>query len=177
MKLALLILDGFGLPIKYSKYIKKLYENKLSCKLGAAENFVGLPKKVMGNSEIGHLNIGGGREFQHILLKINDTIKKKEFSKINEIQNIKKRLNQNKSNLHIIGMYSESGVHSHLNHLKELIKTFELYNIKLHIITDGRDTDKKSAKKYIDKINNIIKKKKRRHKDLILLKNILYYFP
>ena len=123
-------------------------------------NIVGLPKKVMGNSEIGHLNIGGGREFQHILLKINDTIKKKEFSKINEIQNIKKRLNQNKSNLHIIGMYSESGVHSHLNHLKELIKTFELYNIKLHIITDGRDTDKKSAKKYIDKINNIIKNKK-----------------
>ena len=164
----LCILDGFG----YSKekkgnavesantphfdYLFKKYPSSL---LDASGVSVGLPEGQMGNSEVGHQNIGAGRVvFQQVQI-INNAIKDKTFFENKEFLGLIDYVKKNNSKLHLVGLVSEGGVHSRLDHLLyllELCKQQEVSNVYIHILTDGRDTLPHSSKKYIDILNSKI---------------------
>ncbi len=121
---------------------------------------VGLPDNQMGNSEVGHLTIGAGRIIQQELVRISNTVKEKKLIKNTALNDFSKTLKKKGGTLHIMGLCSDGGVHSHINHLCGLIQWAaekELKNVSLHLFTDGRDTSAKSASKYIKKIENEIK--------------------
>ncbi len=165
----LIILDGFGLSKeKFGNAIKsagtpnldklkKLYPYST---LNASGTAVGLPEGQMGNSEVGHLTIGSGRVILQDLLKINDDIAKGNFQ---ENPNIIKAINHaiiNNSALHIMGLLSDGGVHSHINHLfaiLDMAKNMNLKKVFIHAFLDGRDTPPDSGFKYLDMLNERIK--------------------
>lgn len=151
----LCILDGWGVssndkhnaiiganPKTYNYFL----DNFPHSKLFASEQSVGLPSLQMGNSEVGHMTIGGGRVFQQDLLRISHELQE-NISNISVLQN-----NNPSTNVcHILGLVSDGGVHSHIDHILSLAQYYIDNNIRvwLHIITDGRDTLPKSAKQYI----------------------------
>ena len=121
---------------------------------------VGLPDAQMGNSEVGHLTIGAGRIIQQELVRISNTVKENKLIENPALNEFSKTLKSNGGTLHIMGLCSDGGVHSHINHLSGLIKWAsenELLNVSLHLFTDGRDTSAKSAAKYIKTIQKTIK--------------------
>jgi len=122
---------------------------------------VGLPDGQMGNSEVGHLTIGSGRIIQQELVRISNIVKNNQLNIVNELEEMADSLKKNNSTLHITGLCSDGGVHSHIDHLLGLIKWASENSIKkvaIHIITDGRDTPAKSASKYLKQIESCIKK-------------------
>ena len=128
--------------------------------INASGSDVGLPDGQMGNSEVGHLTIGSGRIIQQELVRISNVVKKNQLHLVNELKEIANSLKRNKSTLHITGLCSDGGVHSHIDHLLGLIKWASdngIKNVAIHIITDGRDTPAKSASKYINQIESCIK--------------------
>ena len=167
----LIILDGFGLgkdypgnAIKLAKTpnIDRLMREYPTTTLEASGLAVGLPEGQMGNSEVGHLNIGAGRIIYQDFTRISKSIvdgnffEKEEFLKA--IENAKK----NKSKIHLIGLVSKGGVHSHISHLYallELMKKQDFYNVYIHAILDGRDVSptagKEDIKELVDKIKEI----------------------
>ena len=160
----LCILDGFGereevkgnaikaahMP-NYS-YLKNNYPSSL---LEASGEAVGLPKGQMGNSEIGHSNIGAGRVLYGPLMRINNSIKDGSFFKN---KNILKTIGKSKGNkLHIMGLLSDGGIHSHINHLMallDLVKSEGIKEVYIHAFTDGRDTLPNVSIKYFDRLQN-----------------------
>jgi len=129
--------------------------------ISASGSDVGLPDGQMGNSEVGHLTIGSGRIIQQELVRISNIVKNNKLGLVNELKEIANSLKKNNSTLHITGLCSDGGVHSHIDHLLGLIKWASDNGIKkvaIHIITDGRDTPAKSASKYLNKIESCIKK-------------------
>lgn len=166
----LTILDGWGysektkgnaIKIANTPTIDKLWQNFPHTLLSASGEDVGLPNKQMGNSEVGHTTIGAGRIINQDLVRIQKSIETKEFFKNKIIHNVCKQVYVNKSKLHIIGLCSNGGVHSHIKHLKALIEVTNEYknHICLHLITDGRDTSPKNATIFIQDIINHIKNK------------------
>lgn len=168
-KVALLILDGWGIEknkkisaINLAKtpninfYIKK-YPN--STLLTSGLN-VGLPKNQMGNSEVGHINLGAGRIVYQNLEKINFDISNNIFFNKKILKNtLLLAKNQNKK-IHLIGLVSNGGIHSHIHHLEKLIdvtQIFKLNQVYIHAFTDGRDSNPKSGKIFITQIINKIK--------------------
>jgi len=166
-KVMLTILDGFGLRdeiignavVQASKpcfnYLWSKYPHST---LNASEEFVGLPKGQMGNSETGHLNIGAGRIVYQPLEYINNKIKTNEFYNNEVLLNIMNYAKENNKKLHLIGLISDGGIHSHINHLKELLNMTKLNNIDnvyMHLITDGRDTFVNSGYNYVKEINDL----------------------
>jgi len=164
----LIILDGWGISSNkqgnaiYSAKkpnmdnFMKIYPNTGLLASGLA---VGLPEGQMGNSEVGHLNIGAGRVVYQDLTKISRSIELgKFFSKeafLKAIENAKK----NKSSLHLMGLLSDGGVHSHIDHIKALIslaKKNDVKNLYLHAFLDGRDVPPRSALKYIEEIKKFM---------------------
>ena len=134
------------------------YPNTL---ISASGSDVGLPDGQMGNSEVGHLTIGSGRIIQQELVRISNIVRKNKLGLVNELKEIADSLKKNNSTLHITGLCSDGGVHSHIDHLLGLIKWASENSIKkvaIHIITDGRDTAAKSATKYLNQIESCIKK-------------------
>ena len=134
------------------------YPNTL---ISASGSDVGLPDGQMGNSEVGHLTIGSGRIIQQELVRISNIVRKNKLGLVNELKEIADSLKKNNSTLHITGLCSDGGVHSHIDHLLGLIKWASENSIKkvaIHIITDGRDTTAKSATKYLNQIESCIKK-------------------
>jgi len=134
------------------------YPNTL---VSASGSDVGLPDGQMGNSEVGHLTIGSGRIIQQELVRISNIVKNNKLGLVNELKEIADSLKKNNSTLHITGLCSDGGVHSHIDHLLGLIKWASENDIKkvaIHIITDGRDTPAKSATKYLNQIESCIKK-------------------
>ena len=122
---------------------------------------VGLPDGQMGNSEVGHLTIGSGRIIQQELVRISNIVKKNKLKQVQELIKIADLIKKNNSTLHIAGLCSDGGVHSHIDHLLGLIKWASEEGIKkvsIHVITDGRDTPAKSASKYLKKIEECTKK-------------------
>ena len=122
---------------------------------------VGLPDQQMGNSEVGHLTIGAGRIIQQELVRISNTVKENKLIENTALNDFSKTLIEKGGTLHIMGLCSDGGVHSHIDHLCGLIEWAakkDLKNVALHLFTDGRDTSAKSAYKYIkileDKINS-----------------------
>nr|YP_009399054.1 phosphoglycerate mutase [Taenioma perpusillum]ARW68451.1 phosphoglycerate mutase [Taenioma perpusillum] len=164
----LTILDGWGYSktskgnaIKLAKTptIDRLLENNSYTLLSASGTDVGLPDNQMGNSEVGHTTIGAGRIINQDLVRIQKSIDSQEFFKNNTIHNICKNVEKRGSQLHLIGLCSNGGVHSHINHLKAIIKITKKYGIHvcLHLITDGRDTPAKVAVTFINQITDYIK--------------------
>ncbi|MGI6612407.1 MAG: 2,3-bisphosphoglycerate-independent phosphoglycerate mutase [Candidatus Nanosyncoccaceae bacterium] len=152
LPLVLLILDGFGLAepglgnaISNAKtpVFDYLWQNMPHTQLQAAESAVGLPEGQMGNSEVGHLNIGAGRVVKQTLVEINDAIADGEFVKNAILQEALETAKENGERLHLIGLVSDGGVHSHIDHLVAIVeaaKNAGLEHVFIHAITDGRDT-------------------------------------
>ncbi len=129
--------------------------------ISASGSDVGLPDGQMGNSEVGHLTIGSGRIIQQELVRISNIVKNNQLGLVNELKVMAASLKKNNSTLHITGLCSDGGVHSHIDHLLGLIKWAsdnKLKKVAIHIITDGRDTPAKSALKYLNQIESCIKK-------------------
>ena len=127
--------------------------------LQASGPSVGLPDGQMGTSEVGHMNLGSGRIALQPLQAITEAINSKEFNKNENILEVINHVKDNNSNLHIFGLLSDGGVHSHINHLLALLevcKENNLENVYLDICLDGRDTYEKSALKYLDILNDKI---------------------
>ncbi len=129
--------------------------------ISASGSEVGLPDGQMGNSEVGHLTIGSGRIIQQELVRISNIVKNNQLGSVNELQKIAASIKKKDATLHITGLCSDGGVHSHIDHLLGLIKWASDNKIKkvaIHVITDGRDTPAKSASKYLNQIDSCIKK-------------------
>jgi len=129
--------------------------------ISASGSDVGLPDGQMGNSEVGHLTIGSGRIIQQELVRITNVFKDNQLGLVNQLKEVADTLKRNNSTLHITGLCSDGGVHSHIDHLLGLIKWAsdnKLKKVAIHIITDGRDTPAKSALKYLNQIESCIKK-------------------
>lgn len=167
--ITLVILDGWGASDKtngnaikqadlpnYNSFLKE-YPN---CILHTSGKAVGLPEGVMGNSEVGHENIGGGRIVTQKLTLISQKIEDGSFFKNNVLQNALEHTKKHNSKLHIMGLVSEGDVHSHLGHLYalfELAARNKVENVVLHAITDGRDDPPKAAIPLIKKVEEKIK--------------------
>ncbi|MXV38870.1 2,3-bisphosphoglycerate-independent phosphoglycerate mutase [Flavobacteriaceae bacterium Ap0902] len=160
-KVLLMILDGWGqtqdpkvsaIAQANTPFIDSCYEKYPHAELSTSGQDVGLPAGQMGNSEVGHMNIGAGRVVFQNLEKINRAVREKTLGNEEELQKAFRHAKENNVNLHFIGLVSDGGVHSHINHLKGLIEAaddFGLENVYLHAFTDGRDTDPKSGKGFI----------------------------
>ena len=121
--------------------------------LQASGPSVGLPEGQMGTSEVGHMNLGSGRIALQPLQAITQSIESKELNKNEKILDVLNHVRQNNSNLHIMGLLSDGGVHSHINHLFALLdicKENNIENVYIDVMLDGRDTYEKSAIKYLD---------------------------
>lgn len=168
-KTLLLILDGWGIPedkshsapdIANTPNFDNLLDSYSSAQLLTHEENVGLPSGQMGNSEVGHINIGAGRIVLQDLLKINNSIESGEFSKKESFIDIINYIKKSKKNVHLIGLLSDGGVHSHISHLKEILYTLSPIkkNLFIHAFTDGRDVDPKSGINFINQIEEYTKK-------------------
>ena len=121
--------------------------------LQASGPSVGLPEGQMGTSEVGHMNLGSGRIALQPLQAITQSIESKELNKNEKILDVLNHVRENNSNLHIMGLLSDGGVHSHINHLLALLdicKENNIENVYIDVMLDGRDTYEKSAIKYLD---------------------------
>ena len=168
-KVLLMILDGVGIrnemhgnAFKDAKTpnLDYLFEHYPNSKLEASGTSVGLPDGQMGNSEVGHMNIGAGRIVYQPLTMIDKKIEDKSFFENKEILDVLSHVKKNNSKLHLFGLLSDGGVHSHINHLLALLdmcKENNLSRVYIHICTDGRDVDPKSSYKYITILENKIK--------------------
>ena len=163
-KTVLIILDGWGHGDKDNSnaihhantpFIDSLYNDYPNCELKTFGEHVGLPKGQMGNSEVGHLNIGAGRIVHQDLAKINLAC---EDNSIAEMENLKTSFSyasENNKALHLIGLVSDGGIHSHQNHLYKLCELANKAGVEkvfIHAFTDGRDCDPKSGKRFIKQL-------------------------
>jgi len=163
-KTVLIILDGWGHGDKTKSdaihhantpFVDSLYTDYPNCELKTFGEHVGLPKGQMGNSEVGHLNIGAGRIVYQDLAKINIAC---EDNSIAEMENLKASFAYAKNNnkaLHLIGLVSDGGIHSHKNHLYKLCELAQKEGVEkvfVHAFTDGRDCDPKSGKGFIQEL-------------------------
>ncbi len=163
-KALLMILDGWGIgdqgkddvifntPTPYWDYLVKTYPHS---QLQASGENVGLPDGQMGNSEVGHLNIGAGRVVYQDLVKINLACRDNSIMKNPEIVSAFTYAKENGKNIHFMGLTSDGGVHSSLDHLFKLCdisKEYGIENTYIHCFMDGRDTDPKSGKGFIEQL-------------------------
>ena len=163
-KALLMILDGWGIgdqgkddvifntPTPYWDYLVKTYPHS---QLQASGENVGLPDGQMGNSEVGHLNIGAGRVVYQDLVKINLACRDNSIMKNPEIVSAFTYAKENGKNIHFMGLTSDGGVHSSLDHLFKLCdisKEYGIENTYVHCFMDGRDTDPKSGKGFIEQL-------------------------
>ena len=165
-KALLMILDGWGIgnkskgdvisstPTPYWDYLINTYPNS---QLQASGENVGLPDGQMGNSEVGHLNIGAGRVLYQDLVKINKACQDGSIIENPEIKNAFYYAKENGKSVHFMGLTSDGGVHSSLDHLFalcDIAKHYEIENTYIHCFMDGRDTDPRSGKGFIEQVLN-----------------------
>jgi len=159
--LMLMILDGWGLAEwgpgnaiaqAETRNFDRLWNNCPHCRLSASGLDVGLPAGQMGNSEVGHMNIGGGRVVYQELTLINKEIETGGFFRNQAFLDAMDKARQSGQALHLLGLTSDGGVHSHIDHLKALLRLAKdqgLGQVFVHCITDGRDTDPKSGQGFV----------------------------
>ncbi len=165
-KVILIILDGWGetqnqkvsaIAQAKTPYFDKLYNNYSHASLRTDGLHVGLPEGQMGNSEVGHMNLGAGRIVFQDFVKINNAVADGSIAKEKAIVDAFNYAKDNHKNIHFLGLVSNGGIHSHINHLKGLLDAAhqkELSNVYVHAFTDGRDCDPKSGKGFIQDIEN-----------------------
>ena len=168
-KVILLILDGWGVTQNPSvsaifnaktPYINSLYDLYPSSELRTDGEHVGLPKGQMGNSEVGHMNLGAGRIVYQNLAKINMAVREGKLAKETELLKAFNYAKENNKNVHLLGLISNGGIHSHIDHAKGLLDAAHknnVDNVYLHAFTDGRDCDPKSGKYFIKDIEKHMK--------------------
>lgn len=169
-RVILVIMDGWGLGKKKESdaiqnaktpFVNSLYGKYPHTTLVTFGRSVGLPEGQMGNSEVGHLNLGAGRIVYQELERINVAIENGEFEKNPTLLNSINYAKENKKPLHLMGLVSDGGVHSHINHLKALAticKKHNLENVYIHAFTDGRDTDPKSGLNFLEDLQDHLNK-------------------
>lgn len=160
-KVLLMILDGWGISPNPSisaidqaqtPFIDSLYQNYPHAQLRTDGMNVGLPEGQMGNSEVGHMNLGAGRIVYQDLAKINMAVENDTLKTEPELQKAFEYAKKNQVKVHFIGLVSDGGVHSHINHLKGLLTAAHnegIENMFIHAFTDGRDVDPNSGKGFI----------------------------
>lgn len=163
-KVLLMILDGWGFGNKSKSdviastptpYWDSLLKNYPYSQLQASGEFVGLPDGQMGNSEVGHLNIGAGRVVYQDLVKINIACRENTIMENPEVKSAFSYAKENGKSIHFMGLTSNGGVHSSLDHLFKLCDISKAYGIEntfIHCFMDGRDTDPKSGKGFIEQL-------------------------
>lgn len=168
-KVILMILDGWGkspdpkvsaIDNAKTPFIDSLYQNYSNASLRTDGLHVGLPEGQMGNSEVGHMNLGAGRIVYQDLVKINLAVENKTLSKEQVLVDAFKYAKTNNKPVHFLGLLSDGGVHSHINHLFGLIdaaKDFGVQNSYVHAFTDGRDVDPKSGFGFVTSLQSHIK--------------------
>jgi len=166
-KALLIILDGWGMTqnakvsalaqaqTPYLDYLKETYANAT---LKTSGLDVGLPDGQMGNSEVGHINLGAGRIVYQDFVKINKAVENNTLEKEKALQDAFEYAEKNNKKVHFLGLVSDGGVHSHINHLKALVKIAESYKTKnyIHAFTDGRDVDPHSGAGFIQDLEEFI---------------------
>lgn len=169
-KMLLCILDGVGLSEEIhgnafyqanTPCIDKLMMEYPNSKLNASGEFVGLPDGQMGNSEVGHMNIGAGRIVYQPLGLIDAKIKDGSFYSNEVLKSVFSHVRERDSKLHIMGLLSDGGIHAHVNHfmaLLEMCKKENIHRVYFHVFMDGRDTSPYSGEKYIRLLENKISK-------------------
>jgi len=170
-RVLLCIMDGWGISsgskdfdatkLSHPVNVPKLIKEEISTTIHADGEFVGLPVGQMGNSEVGHLNIGAGRIVYQDLSKINNAIKDGSFFENEKFSEAIAHVKENNSALHIYGLVSTGGVHSSLDHLLALIQLAAKQNLKkvyVHAFLDGRDTPPSSACEYLQIVEDELKK-------------------
>jgi 2,3-bisphosphoglycerate-independent phosphoglycerate mutase len=169
-KVMLMILDGWGIAkneavsaIDHAKtpYINSLYKKYPHSKLEASGLAVGLPAGQMGNSEVGHMNIGAGRVVYQDLVRVNKAVEEKELDTNPVLLDALEYAKKNNKSIHLIGLLSDGGVHSHIDHLKGLCTiahNHKLKNVFIHAFMDGRDTDPKGGKGYLTDLKSHLTK-------------------
>ncbi|WP_202701285.1 2,3-bisphosphoglycerate-independent phosphoglycerate mutase [Flavobacterium sp. UGB4466] len=168
-KVILMILDGWGkspdpkvsaIDNANVPFINSLYKNYPSAQLRTDGLNVGLPEGQMGNSEVGHMNLGAGRIVYQDLTKINLAVAHQTLAKEQVLIDAFTYAKENNKKVHFLGLVSDGGVHSHTSHLRGLIDASQEYgleNVFVHAFTDGRDVDPKSGAKYIQDLEEHIK--------------------
>lgn len=168
----LMILDGFGkteqvkgnaIAQANTPNIDSLFKKYPNTSIGASGTEVGLPDGQMGNSEVGHLNIGAGRVVYQELTKITKAIEEGGFFQNRALKEAVNHAKKNNGALHLMGLLSDGGVHSHIDHLKALIKMAKAENIDklyVHCFLDGRDVPPRCAEKYLTEIVHVLNEAK-----------------
>jgi 2,3-bisphosphoglycerate-independent phosphoglycerate mutase len=170
-KVILMILDGWGkspdpkvsaIENANTPFIDSLYQKYPNANLLTDGMNVGLPEGQMGNSEVGHMNLGAGRIVYQDLAKINLAVEKNTLKNEKVLQEAFEYAKKNNKDVHFLGLLSNGGVHSHINHLKGLIEVSEDFGIKnayVHAFTDGRDVDPRSGKIFIEDLTHFCEDK------------------
>jgi 2,3-bisphosphoglycerate-independent phosphoglycerate mutase len=169
-KAMLIIMDGWGLgKVKSSDaiqnanvpFVSSLYNKYANNTLVTCGEDVGLPDGQMGNSEVGHLNLGAGRIVYQDLQRINVAIRDKSFESNEALLHSLTYAQENNKTLHLMGLVSDGGVHSHINHLKaitSLCTQKNFHDVLVHAFTDGRDTDPKSGYGFLKELQTHLDK-------------------
>lgn len=165
-----MILDGWGkspdpkvsaIDNAETPFIDGLYNTYANASLRTDGLHVGLPEGQMGNSEVGHMNLGAGRIVYQDLVKINLAVKNKTLQEEQVLKNAFDYAKANKKDVHLLGLVSDGGVHSHINHVYGLLdaaKENDLENVYVHAFTDGRDVDPKSGYGFISELEEYLAK-------------------
>ena len=166
-KVLLVILDGFGINANESKNaikdantprIDELFKDYPFNTIEAGGVKVGLPKGVVGNSEVGHMNLGAGRPVRQDLVRINESIEQGKFESLPLMTELIKAAKSKTKRIHLMGLLSDGGVHSHIDHFKTVIEALSKeqdLEIFFHAFIDGRDTQKNVGHKYVDELNKV----------------------
>ena len=163
--LILCILDGFGIAPEEGNAIfaaktpnlDRIFSENPTTAIGASGMDVGLPDGQMGNSEVGHTNIGAGRVVYQELTRITKSIKDGDFFENEALKGAMENCLKNGSALHLMGLLSDGGVHSHIEHLYGLVKLAHQNGLKrvfIHALLDGRDVPPRCAGQYIEALQN-----------------------
>ncbi len=162
-RVLLCILDGFGINPKDNKNAIKhaskpnidfLFQHYPMTTIEAGGLIVGLPKGVAGNSEVGHMNLGAGKSVRQDLVRINECIAEGKLGDLDELKKLIAYAKAHSNRIHLMGLLSNGGVHSHINHLKELVKVLRAQNIELILqaFMDGRDTARDIGVGFVEEI-------------------------
>ena len=159
-----MILDGWGISTQpdvsaivkaNTPFVDSLYQKYPHSKLNASGLAVGLPEGQMGNSEVGHMNIGAGRVVYQDLVRINKAVETKQLDQNGILQKAFEYAKAGHKKVHFIGLVSDGGVHSHIEHLKALCtlaSEHEIHDLFIHAFTDGRDTDPESGIRFLTEL-------------------------
>ncbi len=167
-KVILIILDGWGMTQKpkvsalkqaNTPYLDSLIQKYPNATLKTSGLDVGLPDGQMGNSEVGHMNLGAGRIVYQDFVRINKAVENGDLAKEKVIQEAFSYAEKNQKNVHFLGLVSDGGVHSHIKHLKNLVHIAEKYKTKnyIHAFTDGRDVDPHSGIGFMEDLQKFLR--------------------